>query len=74
MRRSKALVTALVLTILPIPITSLADADSHNVPLHFSHPLFAESPFPDTKIRTDYIFRNEAGEEKAETHTARFNA
>jgi hypothetical protein len=63
-------VTALALTTLLIPITSLADADSPNDHLHFSHPLFAESPSPDTKIRTDYIFRNEAGEEKAETHTA----
>ncbi len=26
--------------------------------LHFSHPLIAESPTPDTKFRVDYFFRN----------------
>ena len=26
-------------------------------PLHFAHPLFTESPSPDTKVRLDYLFR-----------------
>ncbi len=72
MGRSKVIVAALA-TLL-IPSASLADAGSHKDHLHFSHPLFAESPSPDTKIRTDYIFRNETGEEGAETHTARLEA
>jgi hypothetical protein len=74
LRRSKAVVAVLALTTLAIPITCLAEADSHSDALHFSHPLLAESPSPDTKIRTDYIFRAEAGEEKAETHTAQLEA
>ncbi len=40
--------------------------------LHFSHPLVAESPSPDTKLRLDYFFANEPGEEGeagAERHT-----
>lgn len=32
--------------------------DHHNAPLHFSHPLFTESPSPDTKIRLDYLYAN----------------
>lgn len=31
--------------------------------LHFVHPLVAESPTPDTKIRVDYQYRNIPGEE-----------
>lgn len=48
---------------------------SHDSKLHFSHPLVAESPSPDTKMRFDYFFANEpasAGEAGAERHTARF--
>ncbi len=41
--------------------------------LHFSHPLVAESPSPDTKARFDYFFRRtHDGEEKARQHTLRF--
>ncbi|HSC34851.1 MAG TPA: hypothetical protein VLG45_06215 [Thermodesulfobacteriota bacterium] len=38
--------------------------DYHNNPdgLHFSHPLIAESPSPDTKIRLDYFFLDVDGE------------
>jgi hypothetical protein len=39
--------------------------------LHFSHPLFGESPSPDTKVRADYFFRNESREATGESHTAR---
>jgi hypothetical protein len=31
---------------------------SHDEGLHFAHPLIAESPSPDTKIRFDYFFRD----------------
>ncbi len=45
--------------------------------VHFSHPLVAESPSPDTKVRFDYFFANEPGEE-GETggnrHTLRLEA
>ena len=41
------------------------DADhDHDARLHFSHPLFTESPSPDTKVRVDYLFR----EIKSDTH------
>lgn len=40
--------------------------------LHFSHPLIAESPSPDTKVRFDYFFRDVDHEgEKAREHTMR---
>jgi hypothetical protein len=29
--------------------------DHHHAPVHFSHPLFTESPSPDTKVRLDYL-------------------
>ena len=35
---------------------------AHPGGLHFSHPLIAESPSPDTKIRLDYFFLNVDGE------------
>jgi hypothetical protein len=70
--RSKVVVAALA--ILLVPIASLAEAGSHSDHLHFSHPLFAESPFPDSKIRTYYSFRNETGEEMAKTHTVQIEA
>lgn len=35
-----------------------ASDDHHKAPLHFSHPLFTESPTPDTKIRLDYLYAN----------------
>lgn len=31
------------------------DHDDHDAALHFAHPLFTESPSPDTKLRLDYI-------------------
>lgn len=31
------------------------DDDHHHAPVHFSHPLFTESPSPDTKLRFDYL-------------------
>ena len=31
------------------------DDDHHHAPLHFSHPIFTESPSPDTKVRLDYF-------------------
>ncbi|MBW2292298.1 MAG: hypothetical protein JRG94_08295 [Deltaproteobacteria bacterium] len=74
MSRSKAAVAVLVLTSFTIPITSSADGDSQHEFLHFSHPLISESPSPDTKIRTDYIFRNETGEESAKIHVAQLEA
>ncbi len=37
-------------------------------PLHFAHPLFTESPFPDNKVRVDYLFTNRTGE-GGEAHT-----
>lgn len=32
-----------------------AHDDHHHAPVHFSHPLFTESPSPDTKLRFDYL-------------------
>lgn len=32
------------------------DDDHHHALVHFSHPLFTESPSPDTKVRLDYLY------------------
>ena len=74
MSHKNCLVTVLVLAVLTLPTILRADSDHQNVPLHFSHPLFNESPSPDTKIRIDYIYGNATGEEKFKTHTARLEA
>jgi hypothetical protein len=63
----------LALELLLDPGASQAEAD-HSKDLHFSHPLFGESPSPDTKVRADYFFKNEAAEATGESHTARFLA
>lgn len=41
-------------------------------PLHFAHPLFTESPSPDTKVRVDYLFRRLAS--PAYEHSVRLEA
>ena len=38
------------------------DKQEKTVSLHFSHPLIAESPSPDTKVRLDYFFLDVDGE------------
>lgn len=50
------------------------DHDSTHDGLHFSHPLIAESPSPDTKVRLDYFFRNDAGEDGGSRNTLRIEA
>ncbi|MFQ5749511.1 MAG: hypothetical protein ACE5H3_08650 [Planctomycetota bacterium] len=40
-------------TLLPLPSAPLESLHHHEDGLHFSHPLVAESPSPDTKIRMD---------------------
>ncbi len=42
--------------------------------LHFTHPLIAESPSPDTKLRFDYEHDNGTSEERAERDTLRLEA
>lgn len=59
-------VCLLVIVLFFAHIVALAQEDESHThsELHFSHPLIAESPSPDTKIRFDYFYRkiNEAGE------------
>ncbi|MFQ5963370.1 MAG: transporter [Candidatus Scalinduaceae bacterium] len=47
--------------------------NTHQKGLHFSHPLFTESPSPDKKIRMDYFFKNLTREE-GDQHTPRLEA
>ncbi len=58
-----------------LPGTSIAHEGhhhSHKEELHFSHPLIAESPSPDTKIRVDYQYRDvDSGAEKAKENLFR---
>jgi len=59
---------------LPVAVLILFAATAvhaHERRLHFSHPLIAESPSPDTKVRMDYFFSDETGEERATRHLAR---
>lgn len=48
------------------------DDDHHHAPLHFAHPIFTESPSPDTKIRLDYFHSSIAKD--VSDHTARIEA
>lgn len=51
--------------------------DTEHGSLHFSHPLIAESPSPDTKIRVDYFYANAPAEEEnpaADRQTLRLEA
>ncbi len=73
-------VHALVMTavILGGVVTPLAheghhgDDHDHESNLHFSHPINAESPTPDTKVRIDHFYRRiENEEDTANEHTAR---
>jgi hypothetical protein len=65
-----------VLGLLMIPIGAYSEVHGHDESLHFAHPLFSESPSPDTKLRADYIFSSIGGdpEEKADVHTMRLEA
>ena len=51
--------------------SSAAAQHHHEEELHFSHPLIAESPSPDTKIRFDYFYRRFRNGERAGEHTPR---
>jgi hypothetical protein len=50
------------------PLLAQHDHDDHDAPhhdegpLHFSHPIFTESPSPDTKVRIDYLHASFADE------------
>lgn len=48
------------------------DDDHHHAPLHFAHPIFTESPSPDTKIRLDYFHSSIARD--VSDHAARIEA
>jgi len=69
--------TATLVVLMAFAGTALAQehsSHSHDGTLHFSHPLVAESPSPDTKLRFDYFFANAPGEEGeagAKRHTTR---
>ncbi|MBI4030625.1 MAG: hypothetical protein HY370_03020 [Proteobacteria bacterium] len=61
---------AAIAALLPLPASAHKDEA-----LHFNHPLTAESPETDTKLRVDYIWQNAPGHHeddgKVKTHTAR---
>ncbi len=67
MARSNLNLAVLAMGLLLDPGASRADPD-HSKELHFSHPLFGESPSPDTKVRADYFFQNESGEATGEVY------
>jgi hypothetical protein len=61
--------SALILALGITPTVLFAhDPDSE---LHFSHPLIAESPSPDTKVRFDYFYRSFRDGIQAGEHTPR---
>jgi len=63
LQRRRLLCPALVAAVgVLFPTLTLAqehehDDHDHEARLHFAHPLFTESPSPDTKLRVDYLFR-----------------
>ncbi len=58
-----------VVFVLPISANEPDDGThSDHHALHFAHPMFTESPFPDHKVRLDYLFENRTGDE-GEAHT-----
>ncbi len=67
----------LIATLLLFVVADSARADhprTTDEELHFSDPIFSESPSPDTKIRIDYSLRKETKEERALLHRARIEA
>lgn len=65
MRRLSFLVLTVILA------TTVQAQHHHDEELHFSHPLIAESPSPDTKVRFDYFYRRLRAGERATEHTPR---
>ena len=62
-KHTKFLMLAFFITVVTGPYSSAHDDPSDTqASLHFSHPLIAESPSPDTKVRLDYFFLNVDGE------------
>lgn len=59
-----------VLLLTVVLITTIQAQHHHDEELHFSHPLIAESPSPDTKIRFDYFYRRFRSDRTSE-HSAR---
>lgn len=49
-----------------------SDHGDRDGPLHFAHPIFTESPSPDTKLRLDYLFRQVTSD--AREHSMRIEA
>lgn len=72
MSRSATVPALVAAGMLFIPVAAHAEPDHAGEDLHFSHPLFGESPSPDTKVRVDYFFRNESRTATGESHTVRF--
>jgi hypothetical protein len=62
------IIIIIVFTINIVDAQPLPPHDDHNKVLHFSHPLVAESPSPDTKIRADYLYMN-LNEDDLKMHT-----
>lgn len=54
------IISTALLTLLPRLVFAQEhehESEGHEGELHFGHPLFTESPSPDTKLRLDYLFR-----------------
>lgn len=72
MLRCLWLSTATVLVVSRPAAAQEPHGHDHPSPLHFSHPIFTESPSPDTKLRLDYLFVKAGGhdtEESLRDHT-----
>lgn len=71
-----ALAAALAFTAPPILADPTPGAGAHGgpAPLHFSHPLVAESPSPDTKLRLDGFLADGSGDQAGQWSTVRLEA
>ncbi len=65
---------AAVLGVMTAAAPAGAHEADHGSGLHFAHPLFTESPSPDTKLRIDHFFARLVGEEDASAASIEFAA
>lgn len=55
----KKIIMLLTVVLISIPMSAQGDHDHDgHSRLHFAHPMIAETPSPDTKIRLDYFYKN----------------
>jgi hypothetical protein len=71
----RLVVTFAACAVIPLEVAAQEEEHDHGHEeghLHFAHPIFTESPSPDTKLRLDYLFRQITSD--AREHSMRLEA